>query len=528
MAAAFKLPGPSVMRGKLAPVDASAKREYERGRYLEVRQQRNQDEVRLEEVRRVAEELLMPRTISTERDVRGGRSRKTGETVVAAPYLQGTEKAPGSAEVLTEALQQAVANREWRELWILLGQIELWLTICFDELAAQPWWMLSVVVTAEHGTSVVNLAGGVDLAAPRRAAPPTRGSRAVAVADLQDTAEAQLMRAKQLLKSGPGCEVHIQREHEHQGRAYRFWTWNRVKRVVDGVLSVELPAGYAEVPGVGMVELGDEGVTKQSVRTLMQRREVPGCEIIRALADHQHEEAPVQVKQEADAAAPQTGKPAANKAKKAVVPLDWQGEWIPYAQLWDANEELANGPPYWATTYACGFKAEGAVFRLDADGSGELSTETVSKDFGLPGFHVRRVKGRFEWRASDNGDSWRGWIDEWPPGVDSDWRSVWKALKIEMVEADTDEERMKWDGPQQRASAVKITASGLKLRATLATLPTFIHGFLEDGWNAHPRVEKASWTLEMHLCRRSDYAAALEANENLRKGFSMKASHVML
>ena len=172
-AGAFKLPGPRVMRGKLAPVEASAKRENERGRYIEVRQQRNQDEVRLEEVRRAADELLMPRSVSKERDVRGGRSRTTGNVVVAAPYLQGTEKAPGSAKVLTEALQQAVAAEEWRELWILLGQIELWLTISVNENPPQPWWMLSVVVTAEHGAGVVPLAGGeeaIDLEAPSRAA----------------------------------------------------------------------------------------------------------------------------------------------------------------------------------------------------------------------------------------------------------------------------------------------------------------------------------------------------------------------
>ena len=93
--------------------------------------------------------------------------------------------------------------------------------------------------------------------------------------------------------------MHVQREHKHQGRTYRFWTWNRVKRVVDGVLHIELAASYAEVTGVGMVELEDEGLVKQSVRTLMQRREAPGCEIVRAVADRGPEEAPARVKQEA-------------------------------------------------------------------------------------------------------------------------------------------------------------------------------------------------------------------------------------
>ena len=142
-------------------------------------QRRNQDVVSLEEVHRVAVELLLPRTVSTERDVRGGRSRKTGETTVSAPYLQGTEEAPGSAVLLTEALQQAVAAKEWRELWIILGHIELWLTICVgDLLAAQPWWILGVVVTADHGAGVVSLTGGEDVVDLTASSPPEEDLRA--------------------------------------------------------------------------------------------------------------------------------------------------------------------------------------------------------------------------------------------------------------------------------------------------------------------------------------------------------------
>ena len=208
--------------------------------------------------------------------------------------------------------------------------------------------------------------------------------------------------------------------------------------------------------------------------------------------------------------------------------MAWLGDWVVYAQLYDAQREISNGPPFWATTYATGWKAEGSTFKLLPDGSGELVTEK----FGDGGFSVtalngtvRYANGSFEWHASEEFRS------EW-----AKWRDVWMPLEIDWLESDPPDRYVNGPTPERPA---QVLTPGLRLRARLPCIPAFLDTQLgecgiyrdEDGQAPFEKdgtvyssfreyVEKGCpWQAELYLCRPSDYTAAAAANEDLMEGF---------
>lgn len=204
----------------------------------------------------------------------------------------------------------------------------------------------------------------------------------------------------------------------------------------------------------------------------------------------------------------------------------WLGDWVVYAQLYDAQRGISNGPPFWATTYATGWKAEGSAFKLLPDGSGELVTEKVG-NFSVKALNgtVRYANGSFEWHASEEFRS------EWVK-----WRDVWMPLEIDWLESDPPDRD--WGGPMDdQERPARVLAPGLRLRARLPCIPTFLDGQLDEGgiYEGGPSpfeedgtkyssfreyVEKGCpWQAELYLCRPSDYSSAAAANKDLMKGF---------
>ena len=60
--------------------------------------------------------------------------------------------------VLVAALQEVVANADWKELWVLLGQVRVWLERGLPRMqqgVEQPWW-LRVARAGDKGTEEVS------------------------------------------------------------------------------------------------------------------------------------------------------------------------------------------------------------------------------------------------------------------------------------------------------------------------------------------------------------------------------------
>tara|TARA_B110001452_G_scaffold55218_1_gene42610 strand:+ start:1811 stop:3166 length:1356 start_codon:yes stop_codon:yes gene_type:complete len=222
---------------------------------------------------------------------------------------------------------------------------------------------------------------------------------------------------------------------------------------------------------------------------------------------------------------------SSSDANRSAVPYSWLGDWVVYAQMFDAQREISQGPPFWATTVAMGWKAEGSTFKLSPDGSGELMTEEVGDgDFSVLALNgtIRFTEGGYEWKASETFRS------QW-----SKWNDVWMPLEIEWLEADPPHPDQGGGSLRGEERPAEVLTPGLRLRARLPCIPAFLDRILEqDGiyrddeqepfTDDDDRIyssfreyveEGCPWLAELYLCRLPDYPAAKEANEPLRKGF---------
>ena len=172
----------------------------------------------------------------------------------------------GSATFFVNAVNEAIRLKTWSELALLLMQLEMWAETLHRRNPLKPWWerAASARSDADLPPEMVDL----EPAAP------------------SESAEAERTRLLKyvikLLKESEPCEVRVPRVHHHEGKDYSFWTWNRVMRCSEGLLLVEHPKGYAYVPGIGMIDLEDEGERKHSFGLLQSKRESPGCLLVRS------------------------------------------------------------------------------------------------------------------------------------------------------------------------------------------------------------------------------------------------------
>ena len=166
----------------------------------------------------------------------------------------------GSQPRLVNAVNKVIHAKAWLELGLLLQQMELWHSVMHRAGAERPWWELEAAAQNAKGQPAELVHIDVETETPA-----TLYKRV-----------AQLVRDE-----ASGCDVHMPRTHEHEGTEYKLWTWNRVKRCAEGLISVELPGVIVEVPGVGMVELEEDGVVKRSMRWIQDHRDPMGGPLIR-------------------------------------------------------------------------------------------------------------------------------------------------------------------------------------------------------------------------------------------------------
>ena len=226
------------------------KRETELGRYASL--QSRAGEITEAWLRAMATRWLQKRAIDKPGEDASREARGLGDGQRSLPPLGLTVcTVDGSRPLLVNAVNKAISESSWHELGVLLQQMELWQSVLHQPGAERPWWELEAASVAAKGQ------------------PPE-----VIHLDVEpDSPDAVYKRIGQLIKAGGGCEVHVPRTHQHDGKDYQFWTWNPVKRCADGQISIELHKSSTDVPGVGMVELEDEGVVKRGVPWLMKNRD---------------------------------------------------------------------------------------------------------------------------------------------------------------------------------------------------------------------------------------------------------------
>ncbi|EOD18493.1 hypothetical protein EMIHUDRAFT_96198 [Emiliania huxleyi CCMP1516] len=106
------------------------KREHETGPYAAVRKERGAGMIDAPELREAWERLLLP--------------RQSGGILDKPPmYLDVCCAKEAAQELLSTTLGEAVKRRDWQEMWVLLGQIDVALTQLagFGTGAELPWWV---------------------------------------------------------------------------------------------------------------------------------------------------------------------------------------------------------------------------------------------------------------------------------------------------------------------------------------------------------------------------------------------------
>ena len=118
------------------------KREGEHGRFLDLRRERDAGAVLAVALRDEWTQYLLPRTgdAAAAREVRELRDAAHGHHAGIPAYC-GMRGCVEAQALLTDALRDAIHRRDWAELWVLLGQIGIWLQMSADPHALTPWWI---------------------------------------------------------------------------------------------------------------------------------------------------------------------------------------------------------------------------------------------------------------------------------------------------------------------------------------------------------------------------------------------------
>jgi hypothetical protein len=143
---------PDELTGILAPQrEASAAREYEFGIFAQVRNERSTAPIHVSDLREEVMHLLEPKLSYS------GLSK-------APPVFDACCEDVRAQAIIVGALKEAAANADWREIWVLLGQVSGWLQqmIHINDGIDLPWWVRTARAEAGNSQGVDEL---VDLTA---------------------------------------------------------------------------------------------------------------------------------------------------------------------------------------------------------------------------------------------------------------------------------------------------------------------------------------------------------------------------
>ena len=138
------------------------KRELEDGDYARMRKERGSGTIVVAELREAWQRLLLPIApgSSTEDGNREAQALEAGGRDRPPAYLATCSGSQAAQDLLAGALRECIEAQNWRELWILLGQIDVRLTLISSPL--RPWWVQ--LASSEMGHADVH--EQVDLVAP--------------------------------------------------------------------------------------------------------------------------------------------------------------------------------------------------------------------------------------------------------------------------------------------------------------------------------------------------------------------------
>ena len=122
---------PADLAGRLPPPQLQAKREHEHGLFVTVRAERSSEDVDVDRLREEVVEFLHPT------HVQGAMEQ---QALVHSACCDNDQ----ARIIVVNALRAAAQEDNWRELWVLLGQIQAWLTALphMTQSAVLPWWVL--------------------------------------------------------------------------------------------------------------------------------------------------------------------------------------------------------------------------------------------------------------------------------------------------------------------------------------------------------------------------------------------------
>jgi hypothetical protein len=110
------------------------KRECEDGMFAAVRDERQGSRIHVDELRGEVETLLFPRTEGT-----------STQMVQPALIYDACCGNAAAQDIILNALRQAVVETNWHELWVLLGQIGIWMQQGVPRMQGDgcelPWWV---------------------------------------------------------------------------------------------------------------------------------------------------------------------------------------------------------------------------------------------------------------------------------------------------------------------------------------------------------------------------------------------------
>ena len=139
------------------------KREHEDGVYGLMRNHRGAEIIDVSELRVLWRRVLLPSRGSVHAEGGEGAALAAEAVLPAVPplYLGACHGSEASQQLLTRVLAVTIADADWQELWVLLGQI----STCIEHLATpgavRPWW----VRQAQQAGGLSDVAEYVDLAA---------------------------------------------------------------------------------------------------------------------------------------------------------------------------------------------------------------------------------------------------------------------------------------------------------------------------------------------------------------------------
>ena len=136
------------------------KREHEDGVYAKTRSHRGAESIEVFKLREEWQRLLLPSQGSVHTEGREAAALAAEAALPEVPplYLGACRGSEASQQLLTRVLAATIADADWQELWVLLGQIS---KCVVGGCAVWPWWVRQALQAGGSGDVAVY----VDLAA---------------------------------------------------------------------------------------------------------------------------------------------------------------------------------------------------------------------------------------------------------------------------------------------------------------------------------------------------------------------------